>query len=149
MPTGIVAALLVLAIAVGCSTNPQTRDIPRQQAGWIDGRQTTRDGDLLRVAFHHDPQAIQIQKLDYEVHAGELYLWPVRASKPFEPVEFTLDTSKLKLREPWTDHVYWVSEVRWDNIFTRAVHPGPLGEQVDRVKADVREDATPSTAASP
>jgi hypothetical protein len=145
MPTRLAAAaavLIVLLIAAGCSTNPQVRDLPRGQAGWMNGRETTRsgrDGDVLRVEFHADPQGIRIKKLDYEVHDGELYLWPVRASQPFEPVVFALDTSKLKLREPWTDHVYWVSEVRWDNVLTRVARPGPLGEYVDRVKADVRD----------
>jgi hypothetical protein len=128
-----------LALISGCAERQlQTRDLPPQEASWMQGRRTVADGTKLRIIFDSEPQELRIKRIDYKVADGELYLWPIRASEHFEPAEFTLDTTKLKLKQPWQEHVYWVGTSHWDGALGRLVDPDPLGDRVERVKADVR-----------
>jgi len=61
----------------------------------------------------------------------------VRGHESFQPVEFSFDTKTLKIKSPWQDHVYWVETANWDGPMERIFHPSPLGDRVDRVKANV------------
>jgi len=91
---------------------------------------------------------MRIDRIDYKVRDGNLYIWPVRASEPFVPVEFTMDTASLKLDKPWQDHVYWVGSVSWDNSLGVFGNPDPLGDRAERVKAHVEPASNPTTNAS-
>ena len=134
-----VVALLMVMMLVGCAERQlQTRDLTPQQAPWMQGRRTVADGAKLKMIFENDPQTLAIKRVDYKVRDGELYLWPIRASQTFEPIEFTLDTSKLKLRQPWQEHVYWVGTANWDGPLGRLIDPDPLGDRVERIRADVQ-----------
>jgi hypothetical protein len=125
----------------GCaSKSPQTRDLPPQEAPWMQGRRTVADGTTLKMIFEQDSQTLRIKRIDYKVADGELYLWPIRASEAFAPVEFELDVSKLKLRQPWREHVYWVGTAHWDGALGRLVSLDPLGDRVERVPAVVQFD---------
>ena len=134
-----VMIVTIAMLAAGCASEPlQTRDLTPQEAPWMAGRSTSADGTKLKMRFDSEPQELRIKRIDYKVEDGDLYLWPIRASERFEPVEFTLDTAKLKLKEPWTNHVYWVGTAHWDGALGRLVDPDPLGDRVDRVKAEVK-----------
>jgi hypothetical protein len=130
----LIALMLVLA---SCSTQTQVHDVPAHEATWINGRRTVADGSHLKMIFDSDGENLGIERVDFKVYEGELYLWPVRASEMFAPVTFTLDTTTMQLKSPWHEHVYWVESANWNNVVGRIVHPSPLGERVDRVKADV------------
>jgi hypothetical protein len=131
--------VLVLILIAGCAEHAlQTRDLPPQEATWMQGRRAIADGTKLRIIFDSEPQELRIKRIDYKVADGELYLWPIRASEHFEPVEFTLDTAKLDLKQPWQEHVYWVGTSHWDGALGRLVDFDPLGDRVERAKANVR-----------
>src|SRR5688572_29704125 len=127
----LIALALFSMLAVGCAERQlQTRDLAPQEAPWMAGRRTVADGTKLKMIFENDPQTLAIKRIDYKVHDGELYLWPIRTGATFEPIEFTLDTSKLKLKQPWHEHVYWVGAANWDGALGRLVDPDPLGDRV-------------------
>ena len=134
-----ISVLAVVLLIVGCASRAplQTRDIPVQQATWMEGRRTESDGTKLKLVFERDPLT-SIKRVDYKVRDGELYIWPVHGSEKFQPIVFTLDTAKLKINEPWQEHVYWVETAHWDGGLGRLVDFDPLGDRVDRVKADVK-----------
>jgi hypothetical protein len=134
-----VVMMAMLASGAGCASEPLvTQDLTPAQSQWMAGRTTSADGTKLKMRFDSEPQELRIKRVDYEVKDGDLYLWPIRASERFEAVEFTLDTAKLKLKQPWTEHVYWVGTSHWDGALGRLVDPDPLGDRVERVKADVK-----------
>jgi len=136
----VVALILLSCVTVGCSnrTPPNFRDLPPAQTGWTEGRRLWSDRRTLHVAIDSDPQGLYVGRIDYEVHNGNLYLATVRQSKPFAPAAFQIDTVGMKLKRPWQDHVYWVADVRWDDVGRRVATVGStLGQHVDRVKADV------------
>ena len=134
---------LSAALLSACSDKTRVNDLNAYESSFVQGRRTVADGSKLKMIFEHDSEDLKIDRIDYKVYEGELYLWPVRASHAFEPVEFTLDTSNLKLRQPWQDHVYWVGAANWDApMMGRVLNPSPLGDRVDRVKADVVPSAS-------
>src|SRR5688500_7630508 len=110
----LLSAIAVVSLLIGCESVPKTtRDIPPAEATWMNGRRTTADGTKLKMIFESDPLT-SIKGVDYKVRDGELDLWTIRGSERFQPIEFALDTSKLKLKQPWQEHVYWVGTVHWD-----------------------------------
>jgi hypothetical protein len=134
-----VTVVSIAVLTAGCASEELvTQDLSPAQSPWMTGRATSADGTKLKMRFDSEPRELRIKRIDYKVAEGELYLWPVRASERFEPVEFTLDTAKLKLKQPWTEHVYWVATSHWDGALGRLVDPDPLGDRVERVKADVK-----------
>ena len=137
----VVLAVAMLAGLSACAPKTQVHDVPLNEATWLSGRRTIAEGSRLKMVFDKDREALGIDRVDYKVYDGELYLWPVRASESFVPVEFTLDIASMKLRAPWAEHVYWVEAANWNNMVGRIVHPSPLGEKVDRVKAEVTSSA--------
>ena len=135
------AVVLVAFTLIGCASKPlQTRDLSPQEASWLSGRRTVADGSKLKIVFNNDTQTLRIKRVDYKVADGELYLWPIRASEGFQPAAFTLDTAKLKLKQPWHEHVYWVGTAHWDGPLGRLVDPNPLGDRVERVKAEIQKN---------
>jgi hypothetical protein len=157
-----IAAVLLTALAAapvvglsGCASPPAYDDVPQQQASqWIGDRQLTSKGPVLTVAFVTDPPELSIERLGYQVRKGDLYLWPIRGTHKFAPVAFDLDTSRLDLKQPWRDHVYWLLEEKWDGPLERIAQP-TKGQYVRRLRAIVTDappadDATtqPSTVAS-
>ena len=137
----IIVSVAILASIAGCASNrtpPHFRDIPRDKAGWTEGRRLWSDGRTLHVAIDEDPRGLYVSRIEYEVFDGNLYLATVRQSRPFAPAKFEIDTRGLTLHEPWQDHVYWVADVKWDSVTRRAATVGStLGQHVDRVKAEV------------
>jgi len=145
MPFDLRVCVVAVSVALlsACSSKPQVHDLNAYESYWMDGRRTVADGSKLKMIFDHDSQGLKIGRVDYKVYDGDLYLWPVRDSHPFEPVEFTLDTAPLKLHQPWQDHVYWVGAANYNTPLVGPVlNTNPLGDRVDRVKADVTSDAT-------
>ena len=137
-PARLAAVVLTVSLLGACASKTQVRDLTPSEANWMTGRHTVADGPKLKMIFEHDSEALRIERIDYKVYNGELYLWPVRESATFEPVEFTLDTTDLKLQAPWQDHVYWVGAANWDApVLGRVLNPSPLGDRVERVKAEV------------
>ncbi len=134
----LVVVLLASTLSACASSHWHTYDLPADKATWMQGRKTVADGTKLKMIFETDDQKMQIERIDYKVRDGNLYIWPVRESLPFEPVEFTIDTATLKLEKPWQDHVYWVGAVNWDGAIGVFGNPDPLGDRIDRVKADVQ-----------
>jgi hypothetical protein len=141
MRTPLAAAVVCVAITfMGCASKPlQTRDLSPQEAPWMNGRRTVADGTKLKMIFESDSQTLRIKRIDYKVADGNLYLWPIRASEPFQPAEFTLDTKNLELSQPWQEHVYWVGTVNWDGPLGRLIDPDPLGDRVERARATVSD----------
>jgi|SRR4051812_3890431 hypothetical protein len=134
----ITAVVLGLSLLSSCASKTQVRDVAPNEANWMEGRRTVADGSKLKMIFERDSEALKINRIDYKVYEGELYVWPVRESAAFVPVEFTLDTSALKLHQPWQNHVYWVAAANWDApVIGRVLNPSPLGDRVERLKADV------------
>jgi len=133
-----VLVLFAASLSACASNHWHAHDVPAAQATWTRGRKTIADGSRLKLIFESDNQTLRIERVDYKVRDGNLYIWPVRASEPFAPVEFTIDTAKMKIAQPWQDHVYWVGAVNWDNALGQYVSTDPLGDRVDRVKADIQ-----------
>jgi hypothetical protein len=134
--------VLLLCLLAGCATQkPKFIDLPPSRASWTEGRRLWSDGRTLHVAIDDDPRGLYVSRIDYQVHDGNLYLATVRQSRPFSRSTFEIDTQELSLNHPWQDHVYWIADVRWDDVGKRAGDLGTnLGQRVDRVKADVLVD---------
>jgi hypothetical protein len=134
------AVVLTGCLLSACASKPlRVRDLPASEATWMQGRETVADGSHLKMIFRHDAERLRIDRIDYKIRDGDLYIWPVRTSELFAPIEFTLDTARLKLKQPWQEHVYWVGAVDWDGALGHLVNSDPLGDRVERVKADVSE----------
>ena len=134
--------VLLLCLVAGCATQkPKFIDLPPSRASWTEGRRLWSDGRTLHVAIDEDPRGLYVSRIDYQVHDGNLYLATVRQSRPFSRSTFEIDTRGLAINQPWQEHVYWIADVRWDDVGKRAGDLGTnLGQRVDRVKANV-EDA--------
>jgi hypothetical protein len=140
----LAVVVLVGALLSACGKT-QVHDLYPNEASWVKGRKTIADGSKLKMVFDHDQQGLLIERVDYKVYKGDLYIWPVRGDAAFQPMEFTLDTADLKLAQPWQDHVYWVGAANWDSpVLGQVFNPSPLGDRVDRIKADVTPTTNPS-----
>jgi len=137
----LVMLVLLAGLVTGCAatrTPPKFRDVPPAKSAWTEGRRLWSEGRTLHVAIDDDPQGLYVSRIEYEAYDGHLYLATVRQSRPFADAKFEIDTTGLKLNQPWQDHVYWVADVRWDDVTCRAATVGStLGQRVDRVKAEV------------
>lgn len=143
--------MMLGVVAAGCATSPVYDDIPPAQVRqWIGNRQLNSPvgSTMLTVSFLTDAPELSIERLGYQVRAGNLYLWPERGTHRFEPVAFNLDTAKLNLKQPWRQHVYWLIEDKWDGPMERIEQP-TKGQYVKRIHAPISDAPPPGAATRP
>lgn len=143
------AALLVALgfIVAGCAQRPKSIiDTPREHELQLNQFNFYQDDAKLIVDYHPKDGDHPLAAVQHKVYDGELYLFARRASGAAQPREIVIDTAKLKLKQPWAEHVYWQTLGWYDNGVAKATYTGPLNQHVGRAKLEVTARPVEMTA---
>jgi hypothetical protein len=135
---GSAVLLGFLLLVGGCAQRPKSIiNTPREHELQLNQFNFYQDDAKLIVDYHPKAGDQPLTDVEHKVYGGELYLFAKRTEGEAKPREIVIDTTKLKLKQPWTDHVYWQTLGWYDNAVARATYTGPLNQHVGRAKLEV------------